>query len=309
MRNVSKVAPDWWDYTTLDGEILADAARLEASDLLQLSRPGFRVRIYDTSEEFYTAEALEYIRAWRQATPDRPAGLCGPVGPTEQLPLVAQMVNELEIDLRDSHFWAMDEWVIEGRDVPRSFPLSLAGADLRLCFDKIDDRFRMPEENLHFLTVDNLTEYSLSYDTVRCVLMQGGQGEVKHWAFNDPVRREGEYKDAPPSPEEYRRLGARELELHPMTLIQNARTSGGGVVASVPNRALTVGPYETWKAEQVSIWHGGTHDNPFGMRLTALMIAKHIPDSSVPMSLLADHPNVVFNYYRPAIGSCAAEMH
>jgi len=27
------------------------------------------------------------------------------------------------------------------------------------------------------------------------------------------------------------------------------------------------------------------------------------------MSLLADHPNVQFNYYRKGIGSCAVEMH
>ena len=36
--------------------------------------------------------------------------------------------------------------------------------------------------------------------------MQGGQGDVKHWAFNDPPRRTGRYKDEPPSPEEYRKL-------------------------------------------------------------------------------------------------------
>ena len=27
-RPLSKVAPDWWDYTTLDPAILADAAKL-----------------------------------------------------------------------------------------------------------------------------------------------------------------------------------------------------------------------------------------------------------------------------------------
>jgi len=27
------------------------------------------------------------------------------------------------------------------------------------------------------------------------------------------------------------------------------------------------------------------------------------------MSLLANHPNVVFHYYRLAIGSCSIEMH
>ena len=74
MRPYSKVAPDWWDYTTLDPEILDDAARLSAEDLLGLSRPGFKVVFYDTLEDFYLAEALEYITAWRQATEQtRPA--------------------------------------------------------------------------------------------------------------------------------------------------------------------------------------------------------------------------------------------
>ena len=139
--------------------------------------------------------------------------------------------------------------------------------------------------------------------------MQGGQGDIKHWAFNDPPKREGAYKDSPPSPEEYRKLSTRIVDLHPMTLIQNARTSGGGTVQNVPSQALTVGPKETWKSEKVSIWHPGHHDNPLGMRLTTLMISKEITDSAVPMSLLADHPNVQFNFYRPGLGSCAVEMH
>jgi glucosamine-6-phosphate deaminase len=77
----------------------------------------------------------------------------------------------------------------------------------------------------------------------------------------------------------------------------------------VPARAATVGPAETWKSATVSIWHPGHHDNPFGIRLSALMISKRIPDSSVPMSLLADHPDVRFNYLRRGIGEVAVEMH
>jgi glucosamine-6-phosphate deaminase len=139
--------------------------------------------------------------------------------------------------------------------------------------------------------------------------MQGGQGEVKHWAFNDPPKREGEWKDEPPPPGKYLQLKTRVTDLHPMTVIQNARTSGGGYVPQVPTRAATVGPVETWKADCVSIWHPGHHDNPFGVRLTALMISKRVPDSSVPMSLLADHPHVKFSYFRGGIGTVAAEMH
>ena len=309
VRCLSKVAPDWWDYTTLDPTILDEAARLSVRDLEQLSRPGFELVMYDTLEDFYLSEALEYIHAWRRSTDDNPTGICGPIGPTEQLPLVARLVNELALDIRSAHFWGMDEWVTpDGTPVPTTHPLSFARADMELCFNRIRPELRMSESHLHFPTGD-LAAYSKSFDECRCVLMQGGQGEVKHWAFNDPPQRKDPYHHAPPPPEHYRQLATRVTDLHPMTIIQNARTSGGGHVALVPTKAATVGPVETWKAEKVSIWQAGAHDNPFGMRLTAWMISKRLPDSSVPMSLLAEHPNVQFNYYRPGIGVVEAEMH
>ena len=307
-RKISMLAPEWWDYTTLDDEILDDAAELTAEDMAGLGREGFKVVFYDTLEDFYLAEALEYISAWKQATADNPAGICGPIGPTEQLPLVARLVNELELDLTNAHFWGMDEWYMDGKEVPVSHPLSFARADMELCFNRIDDKLKMSESNIHFPKAD-ASEYIKSWDGARCVVMQGGQGDIKHWAFNDPVKRQGDYKDRPPTPEEYCKLTTRVVDLHPVTVMQNARTSGCGVVTGVPRRAITVGPVQTWQAEKVSIWQAGTHDNPFGMRLTTLMIGREIPDSSVPMSLLAGHPNVQFNFYRPAIGKCEAEMH
>ncbi|MDD3117331.1 MAG: hypothetical protein PHO45_08220 [Victivallaceae bacterium] len=264
MANYSKIAPDWWDYTTLDREILDDAARLSADDLLKLSRPGFTVKFYDTIEDFYLAEALEYITAWMQATEEKPCGICGPIGPTEQLPLVARLVNELNLNLRHCHFWGMDEWVVDGKAASPDFALGFRKADFDLCFGRIRPELLMPEANMHFPELD-VTEYVKSWDLADCLVMQGGQGETKHWAFNDPVKREGKYKDQPPTPEEYRQLGTRHVHLHPITLMQNARTSGGGTVQNVPSEAITVGPVETWKAKKISIWHPGHHDNPFGI--------------------------------------------
>jgi glucosamine-6-phosphate deaminase len=307
-RPLSKIAPDWWDYTTLDKKILADAARLTPRGMAAMAREGFRVVFYDTLEEFYLAEALEYIDAWRQATADNPVGICGPIGPTEQLPLVARLVNALDLRLADAHFWGMDEWVLGGREVPETHPLSFAKTDRRLCFNRIRRELAMPESNLHFPKADT-GPYVAAWDGVRCAVMQGGQGDVKHWAFNDPPRRRGKYRDRPPTAEEYLRLGTRVVDLHPVTVMQNARTSGGGQLDLVPSQAVSVGPVETWKAEKVSIWHAGNHDNAFGMRLTTLMIGKRISDSAVPMSLLARHPNVQFNFYRGGVGTCAVEMH
>ena len=187
MRPLSKVAPEWWDFTTVDSQILDDAARLTADDLRGLSREGFRVKIYDTVQEFYLAEALEYVTAWRQATEADPVGVCGPIGPTEQLPLVACLVNELNISLRSCHFWGMDEWVVNGKEVGLDHPLSFARTDLELCFNRIRPELAMPPANLHFPAADP-AEYCASWSQARCAVMQGGQGEVKHWAFNDPPR-------------------------------------------------------------------------------------------------------------------------
>jgi glucosamine-6-phosphate deaminase len=308
-RRLSAIAPDWWDYTTLPQEIIDAVVRLTPRDVERLSRPGFKVVLYDTFQEFYLAEALEYVSAWRQSTEDNPVGICGPIGPTEQLPLVAQVVNALGVDVRSAHFWGMDEWFLEGKEVPVTHPLSFERADRELCFDRIDRKLRMPDDHLHFPKADT-TVYRRSWGSgVRCAVMQGGQGDVKHWAFNDPLPRKGKFRDEPPSPAEYRKLATRVVDLHPLTVMQNARTSGGGNVSLVPTKAITVGPVETWQAEKVSIWHAGHHDNAFGQRLTAYLISKRMPDSAVPMSLLADHPNVQFNYMRPGLGSCAVEMH
>lgn len=307
-RKLSTIAPDWWDYTTLDDALIQEAARLTPEAMAGLSREGFKVVFYDTLEDFYLAEALEYVSAWRQATPDNPVGICGPIGPTEQLPLVARIVNELGLSLKSAHFWGMDEWYLDGKEAHITHPLSFERADRELCFSRILPELAMPDANLHFPKAD-LAAYTASWKSIRCAVMQGGQGDTKHWAFNDPVRRIGVYQDAPPSPAEYRKFGTRVVDLHPVTLAQNARTSGGGNIALVPTRALTVGPVETWQAEKVSIWQAGAHDSPFGQRLTTLMIAKRYADSAVPMSLLADHPNVQFNFYRGGLGSCQVEMH
>ncbi len=307
-RKKSMLAPGWWDYTTIDDKILSDAARLTAKDIGGLARKGFTIKFYDTLEEFYIAEALEYITSWKRATADNPVGICGPVGPIKQLPLVARMVNELGLNLKNAHFWGMDEWFVDGKELSEDHPLSFAREDKKLCFELIDKKLKMPESNMHFPKADT-SEYIKSWKGVRCAVMQGGQGDVKHWAFNDPVRREGKYKDQPPTPEKYRKLSTRVVDLHPTTVAQNARSSAGGMIKSVPTKAITVGPVQTWQAEKVSIWHPGSHDNPFGMRLTTLMIAKKLPDSAVPMSILADHPNVQFNFYRHGIGECEAEIH
>src|SRR4026207_123489 len=162
-RKLSHIAPDWWDYTTLENDLINDAARLTQREIQQLSRPGFQVVAYDTLEDFYLAEALEYITAWRQSTADNPVGICGPIGPTEQLPLVARLVNDLELNIKSAHFWGMDEWYLEGKEAPPSHPLSFEKADRELCFSRIRKDLVMPDAHLHFPKGDT-TRFRKSWD-------------------------------------------------------------------------------------------------------------------------------------------------
>lgn len=89
MRKLSSIAPSWWDYTTLelDKKTTDKIASLTPEDMIKLSRPGFKVVFYDTVEEFYAAEALEYVSVWMQSTESNPVGICGPIGPPSSCPL------------------------------------------------------------------------------------------------------------------------------------------------------------------------------------------------------------------------------
>ena len=81
-----------------------------------------------------------------------------------------------------------------------------------MCFSRIGKKLRMPDEHLHFPKADTSAYRRTWTAGVRCAVMQGGQGDVKHWAFNDPLPRRGKYKFVPPTPAEYRKLATRVVE-------------------------------------------------------------------------------------------------
>ena len=304
----SLVNAQWWDFTSLDQDLLDRCASLSLEDLQGLNREHCEVRIYNSLDDMFLSQALEYLTCWQQATADNPAGICGPVGPVKQMPIVAKLVNELNIDLRHCHFWGMDEWCVNGQAVSPDHPLSFTGANHRLWYNQIKPELRMPEHQLHFPTHDNLASFSQSFADFRCLKMQGGLGHTLHWAFNDPLPCAGEYADAPPTAEQYQALPARFVQLHPISQIQNATGLTGRDLTRVPDEAVTVGPKETFLCDEVSIWYPGHNQNPFGLRLAVLMVAEKIKSSLAPISVLADHPKVTFHIYGPSITSCEGSI-
>ena len=288
--------------------LIEEAARLKPR-FPAIDQAGFRVVFYDTLEDFYLAEAPRYIEAWRQSTADNPVGICGPIGPpsTFRSSRGSSTSSSSTCARGISGEWTSGS-TSKGREVDLTHPLSFERADRELCFSRIRRALRMPDDDLHFPKAD--TAHTASRGTPECGARSCRAGRATSSTGPSTIR-------CPTRAAQGRTAGAggvsaaatRVVDLHPLTIAQNARTSGGGNISLVPTKAISVGPMETWKAEKVSIWHAGPHDNPFGQRLTALMISKRMVDSSVPMSFMADHPNVQFNYFRGGIRSCDVEMH
>ena len=72
-RPLSRIAPDWWDYTTLAPELIQEAARLSVEELTRLSRPGFQVVLYAVTALFAAIKGVETALAHLQSS-GTPAG-------------------------------------------------------------------------------------------------------------------------------------------------------------------------------------------------------------------------------------------
>ena len=165
--------------------------------------------------------------AWRQSTADNPVGHLRPDRP-DRAAAAGGAARQRPGPRRSqhAHFWGMDEWVVDGREVPPTHPLSLRqGRHGAVLQPHPPGAAHAARRNLHFPPA-TCRRTRRATTGVRCVVMQGGQGEVKHWAFNDPPRAQGQLQGRTRRrPQEYRKLGTRVVDLHPMTIIQNARTS------------------------------------------------------------------------------------
>ena len=111
------------------------------------------------------------------------------------------------------------------------------------------------EEQIHFPTTDAIADDSARIEALGGAdVCYGGIGWSGHIAFWEPqlgAEFDGDL-------EAWKRAGARLVELHPMTVMQNALHSFGSDWSWVPPRANTIGPREVLGAKHRSFWLDGT---------------------------------------------------
>jgi glucosamine-6-phosphate deaminase len=259
---------------------------IRRSDLPSHPNPDFRIRIVDDPDEFYRAFADDLVGRIRAARDEeRQLVAILPVGPMPQYALAARTINEERLSLAHLHTFNMDEYANEeGVTAPVSWPGSFQRAMLDRFFGLVDAELRPPESQIHFPTTEGLPDYSARIEDLGgadvCYGGIGWCGHIAFWESHLGEEFEGDLSA-------YMQAGARLVELHPMTIMQNALHSFGGDWSWVPPKANTIGPREILGAGHRSFWLDGDIGGGVSWQRFIARLVAHGPVSElVPGSIL-----------------------
>jgi glucosamine-6-phosphate deaminase len=269
-----------------DRETCERVRRISRDELTKHPNPDFRISIADTAGEFYRRFAEDLVGRIRAARDEgRTFVAILPVGPMPQYELAARMINDERLSLAHVHTFNMDEYANEdGITAPPSWPGSFQRAMLERFFGLVDRELRPPDEQIHFPTTEAIDSYSKRIEDLGGAdCCYGGIGWCGHIAFWESHLGEEFGGDL----EAYKRAGARLVELHPMTIMQNALHSFGGDWSWVPPNANTIGPREILGARHRSFWLDGDLGGSVSwQRFIARLVAYGPVSEFVPGSIL-----------------------
>jgi glucosamine-6-phosphate deaminase len=267
----------------------AACERVRAIPRAQLAdhpNPDFRIALVDEPGDFYTRFATDLVDRIRTARDEqRHFVAILPVGPMPQYEIAARLINEERLSLEHVHTFNMDEYANEdGVTAPLSWPGSFQRAMFAGFFNLVDPELRPPDAQIHFPTTEAIADYSTRIEALGGAdVCYGGIGWSGHIAFWEPqlgAEFDGDL-------EAYKQAGARLVELHPMTVMQNALHSFGSDWSWVPPRANTIGPREVLGARHRSFWLDGDLGGGVSwQRFIARLVAHGPVNEFVPGSVL-----------------------
>jgi glucosamine-6-phosphate deaminase len=228
--------------------------------------------------ESIKAEIVAANRAGRGAT------LIVPVGPVEQYPVLAGMINDQRITCRTTVFIGMDEYLAEDDTwLPESHLLSFRSYLNRKFYDLLDPALAPPPEHRVFPDPRDLSAIPQLIAARGGVdASYGGIGITGHIAFNEP-----------PEPDQPQTLAAfAALPTRVLTLTRETRTINsvtvGGEIAIIPRRAVTIGMKEILGARRLRLYCNRPWQSAVARRVL------HGPITpACPASLMRTHPDAV----------------
>ena len=273
-----------------DREACERVRRISRAELTKHPKADFKISVIEEAGEFYRGFAEDIVARIREAAEEGRAFVgIFPVGPMPQYALAARKINEERLSCRHVHSFNMDEYANEdGETPPPSWPGSFQRAMMAHFFGAIDADLRPREENIHFPTREKIGDYSAMIEELGgadvCYGGIGWCGHIAFWESHLGHEFEGDL-------EAYKQAGARLVELHPMTIMQNALHSFGGDWSWVPPKANTIGPREILGARHRSFWLDGDLGGGVSWQRFIARLVAHGPVSEfVPGSILQTVP-------------------
>lgn len=258
---------------------------ISRDEITRHDNPDFLIAVIDDGQTFYRRFAEDLVGRIRDA---RDAGeqfvAILPVGPMPQYRIAAELINRERLPLSHVHTFNMDEYADEdGNTAPSTWVGSFRRAMWEHFFSLVEDDLRPPEGQIHFPTGATATTYSDQIAELggadACYGGIGWCGHIAFWESHLAAEFDGL--------DDYLAAGSRVVDLHPMTIMQNALHSFGGDWSWVPPRAVTIGPRDIMGAKHRSLWLDGAIGGGVSwQRFIARLVAHGPVSTAVPGSIL-----------------------
>lgn len=277
------------DFVPFKDRALCERLRkLSGKDLEKHPNPDFQIKVMMNPHPVLIATLFARIRESAQ-NGRKLTMILGNPEPETYIPL-AQLINYFQVDCRNVHIFAMDEWADDqGNIAPETYKAGFAHSMLKYLVYQIEEKLRMPLENVHYPTNKNISVYSKMITECGeggADICSSSPGWTGHMAFIDPVD-----DFIRPTMEEYLQQEARIVTLHPLTVAQNSLHGvfgQSGYVADVPPKAATIGPVDVRNARERIEVHALLTNNTFSswQRMTSRLVLHGPVTPLVPSSML-----------------------
>ena len=282
-----------------DRELCEKLRKISGKDLEKHANPDFNIKVMMNPHPVLIATLFARIKEASEKG-KKITLILGNPEPDTYIPL-AQLINYFKVDCKNVHLFAMDEWADQdGNIAPETYKAGFAHSMLKYLVYQIDEKLRMPLENVHYPTNKNIANYS---DMITecgeggADICSSSPGWTGHMAFIDPVKDffpEGFNPEVEPTKaqiDEWLNMKARIVDLHPLTVAQNSLHGvfgQSGYIADVPPKAATIGPVDVKNARERIEVHALLTNGTFSswQRMTSRLVLHGPVTPLIPSSML-----------------------
>jgi len=305
--NKFAIAPPPW-LPAHDQEVLDRIATEKFSDYegKKFENPEFELKIVPDVHLFFAVDLVD--RIMRSDRENKKLVLILPSPENAVFMSVVESLNKNKISCRNVHVFFLYEYANEKGDVaPWESPYSRSGHFMRYFYNRLDPELRMPMDQIHFWTKDNVAVYSdmiaaeggadVAYSTIS---WGGGIGAIDYDTY--PAA----------SMEDLMAMGSRFVTPMPeMLAFDSLRGMFGcsGDIGNVPPCAVTVGPKDLAAAKlNINVVYTTGYDGSGTYQKYPAKLALMAPLSAgIPASMLRLLPGTMFmssavaspSYYAP----------